>query len=56
MGDRDADLHVRLPSKLLRELKRAADRDGRSLSAYVVLVLSGQLPPPGVPSAGAVER
>lgn len=46
MADRDSTLHIRLPKKLRDDLQRAADEDGRSLSAYAVLVLAGRTPAP----------
>lgn len=46
MADRDSTLHIRLPKRLRQDLQRAADEDGRTLSAYVVLVLSGRVAAP----------
>lgn len=49
MPGSDGTLHIRIPKKVRQELQRAADREGRTLSAYAVRVLAGQIPSPLAP-------
>jgi hypothetical protein len=56
MADRNSTLHIRLPKKLRNQLQRAADEDGRTLSAYAVLVLAGRTPAPAQRSARVTRQ